>query len=231
MPNTSPKLIVALDVETKTEALELVKRLDESVTCYKIGSQLFTACGPDIIFDVVNKEKEVFLDLKYHDIPNTVANAVTAATGLNGVFMLTVHTQGGEEMLKKSVEAAKTASKKPGRKRPLIIGITVLTSDDNGDNIQKLVLERALLAKKCGLDGVVSSSREASILRQELGSDFVIVTPGIRPGGADAGDQKRISTPREAIDNGSNFLVVGRPIVKAPDPLAATHLILKEMSI
>lgn len=223
------KLIVALDVETRKEAMQLVELLGDHVGMYKVGSQLFTACGPSIIQELTQKGKEVFLDLKYHDIPNTVANAVSAAVTLQGIFMLTVHTQGGAQMLKAASQASHETSKKLGVKRPLIIGITVLTSDENADNIQKLTIDRALLAKSSGLDGVVSSSQEASSIRQSLGDDFVIVTPGIRPGGMEAGDQKRITTPYEAIKNGSNFLVVGRPIVKADDPLLATQLILKEM--
>jgi orotidine-5'-phosphate decarboxylase len=142
--------------------------------------------------------------------------------------MYTMHIAGGEEMMQRALEAAQKTAQSTGLRRPLALGITVLTSEDSGDNIQLLVLKRALLAKKVGLDGVVASAKEAAMLRKELGKDFVIVTPGIRPAGADAGDQKRVETPASAIAAGSSFLVVGRPIVKAADPRSAAESILKE---
>ena len=223
MKKASDKLIVALDVDTLEEAKKLVKTLGSCVTIYKVGSHLFTACGPKAVEFLISEGKKVFLDLKFHDIPNTVANAVKSAAGLN-IFMLTIHTQGGEEMMKAAAEAAQKA----GTKRPLILGITVLTSESKG-NIPQLVLERAQFAKKCGLDGVVASSQEARMISEKLGKDFMIVTPGIRLQGAAAGDQKRVSTPFEAVSNGSHFLVVGRPIIEAANPAAATDQILKEI--
>jgi len=218
-------IIVALDVETLDEAKALVKVLGDSVEVYKIGSQLFTAYGPQAVRDIAGMGKKIFLDLKFHDIPNTVANAVESATGL-GVFMLTVHTIGGKEMMQAAVAAAQ--KKTP---RPLIVGVTVLTSDAGASNVQSLVLERAKLAQEAGLDGVVASPQEAAMIRRELGPKFVIVTPGIRPASSDAGDQKRIATPADAIAAGSNYLVVGRPIVKAPSPKAAAQAILKEINV
>jgi len=239
------KLIVALDVESLEKVRELVEKLSPVVDIYKVGSQLFTACGPGAVRFIMAKGKKVFLDLKYHDIPNTVAKAIEAATGLSialertmgkqsqpsseGLFMLTVHTSGGEEMLKAAVEASTKAALKLKVKKPLLVGVTVLTSQGGSDNIQPLVLERALLAKKSGLDGVVASPQEARMIREKLGKDFIIVTPGIRPLGSDAADQKRIATPAEAIKAGSNFLVVGRPIVEAKDPLSAAKEILEEI--
>ena len=223
-------LIVALDVDTFDEAKALVNSLSSVVDIFKVGSQLFTAYGPAVVQYILEKRKKVFLDLKFHDIPNTVANAVSAAVGLKGVYMLTVHTLGGKEMLQNAVEAATKKSKTLGVEKPLIVGITVLTSDDKLKDTSAIVLERALLAKESGLDGVVASSQEAALIRRKLGKDFIIVTPGIRPSGSEAGDQKRVTTPAEAINNGSNLLVVGRPIVKALDPLKVAQDILKEIN-
>jgi orotidine-5'-phosphate decarboxylase len=237
MINHNDKLIVALDVETVDEAKKMIDVLSPAVNVFKVGSQIFTSVGPSIIQFLAERKKKVFLDLKYHDIPNTVANAVTAAVTLNasykdktsGIFMITVHTIGGEEMLKRAAEAALKTSQKLNVPKPMVVGITVLTSDDRNDNVAAIVLDRARLAKTCGLDGIVASSQEAQMLRKELGKDFIIVTPGIRPSGAEAGDQKRITTPKEAMENGSNFLVVGRPILKASDPLKAARSILEEI--
>jgi len=228
------QLIVALDVDTFDAAKNIVEQLGSDVDIFKVGSQLFTACGPEIVNYLQKAGKKVFLDLKFHDIPNTVANAVSAAVNLRegnqSVFMCTLHTVGGEEMLKRAVEAASEVAQQIGVTRPLLLGITVLTSEDKTDSIQNLVLKRAQLAKSCGLDGVVASSQETAILRQEIGDDFIIVTPGIRPKGADAGDQKRVATPKDAVMAGSNFLVVGRPIVEADDPAESAKSILKEIN-
>ena len=232
MKNSKDHLIVALDIETWEEAEDLTQKLGDSVTHYKVGSQLFTAYGPDIVLFLTAQGKKVFLDLKFHDIPNTVANAVSSAVNMatdGGLFMLTLHTLGGHDMMVKAKEAAIKKSEILNAKRPLIVGITVLTSDENTGNTSQLVLERARLAQKAGLDGIVASSQEAALIRREFGKDFIIVTPGIRPRGGDAGDQKRITTPADAISNGSSFLVVGRPIVKAEDPLQAAEDILKEI--
>ncbi len=221
-------LIVALDIETLEEAKSLVKKLGDSADIYKIGSQLFTAYGPDAVRAVTALGKKVFLDLKFHDIPNTVANAVTSATGL-GVFMMTIHTIGGREMMEAAVDAAAKKAKAMNIARPLIVGVTVLTSAAKEEATQDIVLARAEHAKRSGLDGVVSSAHEVAALRRELGKDFVLVTPGIRPAGSDKGDQQRIATPADAIRNGSSFLVVGRPIVAAQDPRAAARGILDEI--
>ncbi len=232
---TSPKgkLIVALDVETWDEAKILVDSLSGEVDIFKIGSQLFTACGPEAVRYILKKGKKVFLDLKFHDIPHTVAGAVKAAVGITegkeSIFMCTLHTLGGEAMLRAAVEAATQQAQNRGVKRPLLVGITVLTSEEKKDNIHHLVLERAALAKDAGLDGVVASSQEAALIRREFGENFIIVTPGIRPQGADTQDQRRVTTPSDAIRNGSNFLVVGRPIVKAKDPLSSACSILEEI--
>ena len=246
MSEKKNSLIVALDVETFAEARVLIDQLN-NVEIFKIGSQLFTACGPAVVRYVLAQGKKVFLDLKFHDIPNTVANAVRSATAMGQVmvesvegkkeriepektvFMLTVHIIGGKEMLQRAVEAAKRTSEELNVPKPVIVGITVLTSDANTDNIQKVVMDRATLAQEAGLDGVVASSQEAAILREKFGNDFIIVTPGIRPFGADVGDQKRVTTPLDAIKNGSDFLVVGRPIVKADDPTLAAKNILEEI--
>ena len=247
MNKHKPELIVALDVDTFQEAKTLIDSLGTLVNIFKVGSQIFTACGPEIVVYLLKQDKKVFLDLKYHDIPNTVANAVSVAVGLGqtdqdspadavkdlrpgkSIFMCTVHTVGGQEMLRAAVEKAKQQAEKLKVRRPLMIGITVLTSDEKKDNITHLILERARLAKESGLDGVVCSSQEAEIIRQQFGADFVIVTPGLRPTGSAKGDQKRVSTPAEAIAHGSDYLVVGRPIIQAPNPIKVTQEILEEI--
>lgn len=223
-------LIVALDVETLDEAKALVKKLGNSVEIYKIGSQLFTAYGPQAVREVTSQGKKVFLDLKFHDIPNTVANAVTSAASL-GVFMMTIHTSGGREMMEAAVKAAHAKAAAMNIPRPLIVGVTVLTSAAQEESTQAKVLERAKLAYSAGLDGVVASAQEVAHLRRELGRDFVIVTPGIRPAGADQGDQQRVATPADAMKNGSSYLVVGRPIVAAPSPHDAAQSILREIHL
>ena len=229
----SGQLIVALDVATLDEAKKLVRALDGIVDTFKVGSQLFTACGPEVVRYLLREGKEVFLDLKFHDIPNTVASAVAAAShiteGGRGIMMCTLHALGGLEMLQAAAQAARKEARITGVKRPLLVAITVLTSETKKDNIPRLVLERAALAKEAGLDGVVASSQEAALIRREFGKDFVIVTPGIRPKDSAVGDQKRVATPADAIANGSNFLVVGRPVVNALDPAAAAKQIVKEI--
>ncbi len=231
-----PQLIVALDVETLSEAKKIVHQLSSVVDYFKVGSQLFTAYGPKAIECVTSKGKKVFLDLKFHDIPNTVGSAVRSVVGLSkslgvkqAVSLLTIHTVGGSEMLKYAAQTAHLFAKELKVVRPKILGITVLTSDVSLTNTREIVLERATLAYDCGLDGVVASCQEAAYIRQKFGKDFIIVTPGIRPAGQDAQDQKRIATPSEAIKSGSNFLVVGRPIVQTSDPHQAAQQILKEM--
>jgi len=237
----SAKLIVALDVEKLEDAERLVKNLYPVVQLFKIGSQLYTACGPEAVQMVGRIGGEVFLDLKFHDIPNTVSNAVLSCTNLScvaaslhpgleteikgvvrhPVFMMTVHASGGREMMQFAAKAARQRAAELNIDRPKIVGVTVLTSDEQAENTQKKVVAMALSAKEAGLDGVVCSVYEASAVRRECGKDFIIVTPGIRPDSAAKDDQKRTATVREAAAAGSDFIVVGRPIVEAVDPLKA----------
>ncbi|MFH1692041.1 MAG: orotidine-5'-phosphate decarboxylase [Candidatus Omnitrophota bacterium] len=216
------ELIVALDVPTLKEAKRLVDRLVSCVKIFKVGSQLFTAAGPEIIRYIHKKRGRVFLDLKFHDIPNTVREAVLSAARLK-VFMLTVHAQGGFEMLKAAASAVCDL-----KARPLIVAVTVLTSQAD-KNAKSKVLFLARTALAAGADGVVSSAQECAALRKMLGRKCVIVTPGIRPQGADAGDQKRVATPEMALCAGSSYIVVGRPIVQAKSPAQAAKGILNEL--
>lgn len=235
------KLIVALDVDSFDAARELIDRLEDSVDIFKVGSQMFTAYGPFVTRYLQAKGKKVFLDLKFHDIPNTVASAVKSAVSLSvapgkednfaPMYMLTVHTSGGQEMLEAAVNAAREQADKLKVKRPLMVGVTVLTSQAKDDKLEALVIERALLAKRAGLDGVVASVEEAGLIKRYCGDSFLVVTPGIRPAGTDVGDQKRVATPQGAIESGSDYLVVGRPIVQAEHPFDAATAILKEMGI
>ena len=238
MKNT--QLIVALDVDNFDDAKNIIDQLEDSVEIFKIGSQLFTLYGPFITRYLQSLGKKVFLDLKFHDIPNTVASAVKSAVqlsvspnkqeGYEALYMLTVHTVGGEEMLKAAVKAKDEMAKKLKVAAPLIVGVTVLTSQAKDDTTDALVLERAMLAKRCGLDGVVASVEEAGMIRKHCGENFIIVTPGIRPAGAELADQKRVATPKGAIKEGSNYLVVGRPIVQSNDPQEAAMAILDEIN-
>jgi len=225
------RLIVALDVSTASEATRIVQSLGESAGFYKVGKQLFTAVGPEIVRDLVASGKKVFLDLKFHDIPNTVAAAVGSASGL-GVSMLTVHASGGSRMLKAAVEAAASATHPP-----LVLAVTLLTSLNDhdlpeiglsGTTIDN-VLRLASLARANGCGGIVTSVAEVKGVRQSLGASFAIVTPGIRPAGSAAGDQARVATPSEAISAGASHIVVGRPITGAKDPAQAAHKILGEI--
>ena len=211
------KLILALDVDNLEKAKHFVNLLYPQIKIFKVGSQLFTGCGPKIIDFIHKKGGEVFLDLKFHDIPNTVANAVAQACRLK-VKILTLHISGGKEMLKAAVKAAKEAPLSIKQNRPLLIGVTVLTSQEAG---RDEVLRLAKLGLELGLDGIVCSAQEVRFLRGELGKDFVIVTPGIRPKQSGADDQKRTASAKEAIAAGSNYLVVGRPILEAKDSLKA----------
>lgn len=233
------QLILALDLENFEEARQLIDDLDDAMEIFKVGSQMFTAYGPFITRYLQSKGKKVFLDLKFHDIPNTVASAVKSAVSLSvspnndpqfaPLYMLTVHTVGGKEMLEAAAKAARDQAKALGVARPLIVGVTVLTSTAKDANLEKTVLERAKLAKEAGLDGVVASVEEAAMIRRELGPDFLIVTPGIRPADASLNDQKRVATPKVAVESGSNFLVVGRPIIQAPSRKQAALKILEEI--
>ena len=213
----SAKLIVALDCDTFDRAKKLIDTLCPKVKIFKVGSQLFTACGPKIVEYINKKKAEVFLDLKFHDIPNTVANAVRSATHLN-VKMLTLHISGGPDMLKAAVRSATEEAGRFKMSRPLLIGVTILTSQEaSPDDVFRL----ANMGLNCGIDGVVCSARETAFLRENIKKDFLIVTPGIRSNKAAADDQKRTATAKEASAAGSDFLVVGRPIVEAKDPLMA----------
>ncbi|MGJ8582106.1 MAG: orotidine-5'-phosphate decarboxylase [Psychromonas sp.] len=218
-----PKVVIALDYDNKEQALAFIEQLDPTTCRLKIGKEMFTHFGPEFVKLLVDKGFDIFLDLKFHDIPNTVAKAVKAAADL-GVWMVNVHASGGRRMM----EAAKAILAPYGDKAPLLIAVTVLTSMDQSDLTElgieltpaEQVKRLALLTKSSGLDGVVCSSHEAEALKTLLGKDFKLVTPGIRPEGSDAGDQRRIKTPKQAIDSGSDYLVIGRPITQAEDPVA-----------
>ncbi|MDD5611099.1 MAG: orotidine-5'-phosphate decarboxylase [Candidatus Omnitrophica bacterium] len=211
------KIILALDVDNLEKAKGFVDKLFPEIKIFKVGSQLFTLCGPGIVEYIHKKGAEVFLDLKFHDIPNTVANAVRAATRLK-VKMLTVHASGGEMMLKAAVEAAGDEAGRLKISRPLLLGVTVLTSQKSEP---QEILRLARLAQAAGLNGVISSVHEAAMIRKELGKEFIIVTPGIRPKGYKADDQSRVATAEAAFSAGADFIVVGRPILEAADPLQA----------
>lgn len=217
-----PKIIVALDYPTIEPVREKLAELDPALCAIKIGKTLFTHYGPSLVSEVIQKGYRVFLDLKFHDIPEQVFGAVKAASEL-GVWMLTVHVAGGKKML----EAARDAAAQfPVEKRPLIVGVTILTSLENADlkligmneNIEVLVPKLALLAQDCGLAGVVSSAQEAALIREKVRPDFLIVTPGIRLEGDSSHDQKRIMTPEKAFQAGADYLVMGRSITGAKNP-------------
>jgi orotidine-5'-phosphate decarboxylase len=226
-------LIVALDVSSAAAAQKIVAAVGISALTYKVGMQLYTAEGPSMVRDLVASGRRVFLDLKYHDIPNTVAAAVREAAGL-GVSMLTIHAAGGSKMIRAAVEAARNVN--PSL---MVLGVTMLTSLDDQDldkigmrgHVVDQVLRLAGLALTSGCQGVVASAREAAELRSELGKHFLIVTPGVRPAGRDHGDQSRVVTPTQAISAGATYIVVGRPITDAPDPGAEARSILDQMSL
>lgn len=227
-----PKVIVALDFDNQNAANELISKLDPNACRLKIGKEMFTYFGPDWVKKVVALGFDVFLDLKFHDIPNTVAKAVKAAASL-GVWMVNVHASGGPDMMKAAIEALKEID----TNRPLLTAVTVLTSMDQNQlnsvvgNIQisEQVKRLALLTQECGLDGVVCSAQEAIELRKILNHDFLLVTPGIRPIGSKTGDQVRIATPLSALESGVNYLVIGRPITQAADPLSSLNDINKSI--
>ncbi|HRZ13968.1 MAG TPA: orotidine-5'-phosphate decarboxylase [Candidatus Omnitrophota bacterium] len=220
------RLILALDVKDIRQARRFMNMLASAIGMVKIGPVLFTAYGPKIVDLVREKGSRVFLDLKFHDIPNTVAGAVRQATRLN-VAMVSLHTAGGEEMLVRAAQAAKEEAAAAKVKKPLLLGITVLTSDKAGADTRRTVVQRARLARKAGLDGVVCSVHEAAAVRKACGKAFVIVTPGIRPQGADTGDQKRVATAATAFAAGAQYIVVGRPILEAANPLEAVKRLMK----
>lgn len=224
---------MALDVDTRQEALDLVGWLSGRVGLFKIGSQLFTAEGPEIVKEIVGRGERVFLDLKFHDIPNTVTKAVLAAVRL-GVSMLTLHAGGGEKMMRSVVAALNAVDT---RNRPLLLGVTVLTSmveeDLSGIGILAAVESQvdrlAKLAERAGLDGVVASPSELALLRAKLSRRMKIVTPGIRPADSEADDQSRVSTPAAALRAGADYLVIGRPIIASPDPCASLERIVSDL--
>jgi orotidine-5'-phosphate decarboxylase len=225
------RLIVALDVSTAAAAQKIVAAVGDSALTYKVGMQLYTAEGPQLVRDLVASGRRVFLDLKYHDIPNTVGAAVAEAAKL-GVHMLTVHAAGSGKMVRAAVDAART---NPGL---MVLAVTVLTSLDAHDldkigvrgSVEDSVVRLATIALANGCQGIVTSAREASILRAELGREFAIVTPGVRPAGTNVGDQVRVVTPAEAIASGASHIVVGRPITEAADPAAEARAILGQIS-
>jgi orotidine-5'-phosphate decarboxylase len=219
------KVIVALDTSEEETALNLVKLLKNKISTFKVGLELFCSQGPSIVKKITNEGCKVFLDLKFHDIPNTVAGAARAATK-TGAYMFNVHASGGREMMEKAREAANQIDSDT---KPIILGVTVLTSIDQKDLIDinitespiNQVITLAKLTKESGLDGVVASPKEISAIRKATGEDFLIVTPGVRPTWAAKGDQKRVMTPAEALDVGASYIVVGRPVTAARDPVEA----------
>ena len=227
MSQSDPKVIVALDFPRSEQALDLVDRLSPDLCRLKVGKELFTLAGPDFVRSLVSKGFDVFLDLKFHDIPNTVKQAVNAACSL-GVWMVNVHAMGGVDMMTAAREAVDAAGH-----QPKLIAVSVLTSMKQADlellgvsrPIGELVSDLTGLALKCGLDGMVCSALEASSLRQNYGQVPLLVTPGIRPVDADTQDQHRIMTPEKALKAGSSYLVIGRPITQNQDPLQALHAI------
>jgi len=228
------KIILPLDVDTAEKAVELVALLAGEVGAFKVGLELVNSAG----FGVFERIRDagagrIFYDCKFHDIPNTVAGASRAAARL-GVWMFNVHCSGGSEMMRAAKDAAVEESARLGKPCPLVIGVTVLTSIDQSalsgemrvpGTVADQVVHLARLAQKAGLDGVVASPHEIEAIRDACGPEFVIVTPGVRPAGAEAGDQKRVMTPSEAVSKGADYLVIGRPIIKADDPVSAARLI------
>lgn len=232
------RLIVALDVESAQEAREMFALLRDHAGMFKIGSQLFTAAGPGFVRELVAAGARVFLDLKFHDIPNTVASAGVEAARL-GVSMFNVHALGGSHMMRRTIETVMESCAREGIPRPVIIAVTVLTSADSAtlaevgipSGPETIVPLLARLAEECGLDGVVASPMEVALVRASVRkTDFLIVTPGVRAKGAAADDQKRIMTPSEAVLAGANYLVMGRAILKAEDPQRAAGKVLEEMA-
>ena len=228
MTNAADKIIVALDVPSKKQALGLVEQLHNEISFFKIGLQLFTAVGPDVVREVLGTGAKVFLDLKLYDIPNTVAHAVESAANL-GVQMLTIHLSGGEAMVTAAVAA--------GPKKMSILGVTVLTSLDEtairalgiSSTIEEQVSRLAKMGVAAGIDGLVVSPHEIEVLRPQFGHDIELVVPGIRPSWSETADQKRVMTPREALDAGADYLVIGRPIITHSSPREAVAKIVAEI--
>ena len=232
-----PEIIVALDFKDFDSAENIVEKLDNSIDYYKVGLEAFVSFGTELINLLKSKDKKIFLDLKFHDIPNTVS-AVALASLKYGVDIINLHIQGGTEMMKTTVNAINEKCEKENIKKPLIIGVTLLTSLDtdyfkeyniNFDDTLEYVLHLAELAKNSGLDGVVSSAKETKAIKDKLGESFITVTPGIRPKFAVANDQKRVVTPKDAKELGTDFMVIGRPITQAKNPVEAVKLIKEEL--
>lgn len=233
------KIILALDVSSHEEAVNIVNGFKDYLDIFKVGSELFTSVGPRIIEEINSMGKKVFLDLKFHDIPNTVKRTIEVSTR-HGVFMLTVHTMGGLEMMRHAVESAVTTSLKENIQKPKLLGVTILTSIDRMALIEELGITHNItlhvkhltnLAIKAGLDGVVASPNELEMLRLHFGKGILIATPGIRPSWCEHGDQKRTMTPGEALIKGADYLIMGRPILSHPRPQQALELLIKELSV
>ncbi|MDD2511403.1 MAG: orotidine-5'-phosphate decarboxylase [Syntrophomonas sp.] len=232
------RIILALDVDSREQALALVKDLAPHVGAFKVGMQLFNSCGPDIVEEINQLGGRVFLDLKFHDIPNTVAAAGRAITRLK-CFMFNVHAAGGREMMRQVAEEVEDEAKRLFAPVPLSLAVTVLTSISQreleeeigvkGMKLPDLVVKWALMAQECGMSGVVSSPQEIVAIRAACGPDFKIVTPGIRPAWSETNDQKRITTPRQALEMGADFMVIGRPITQAKNPVEAALKIIAEL--
>ncbi|HEY0379549.1 MAG TPA: orotidine-5'-phosphate decarboxylase [Pyrinomonadaceae bacterium] len=231
------KLIVVLDVETARRALDIFHMLKDVAGMFKVGSQLFTAGGPQVVREIITAGGRVFLDLKFHDIPNTVAAAGAEAARL-GVSIFNVHASGGSEMMRRTSEAVAETAEREGLERPTVIAVTVLTSADDSvlaetgfsSGTAEQVRRLARLAASSGMGGVVASPHEVGLIRETVGRrDFVVVTPGVRPAGSARDDQRRVMTPAEAVRAGADYLVIGRPILNAPDPARAARDIIEEM--
>jgi orotidine-5'-phosphate decarboxylase len=232
------RLVLALDVDNDREAIGLVSELKEFVGMFKVGHQLFTSFGPDIVRKIINMGSRVFLDLKYHDIPNTVAKASAEAVKL-GVSIMNVHALGGLDMMKAASESVRETAEKRGLPRPLVLAVTVLTSMGEQSLRKELKITRSLqrevshlarLAQRAGMQGVVASPQEIKMLRRSIRGGFIILTPGVRPTWAGKDDQKRTMTPGEAVAAGADYIVIGRPVLKAPDRRGAVEKILDEIS-
>ncbi len=240
MPHSTSKVLLPLDVDSAERAVTLARALQDEVAGFKIGLELFNVAGPEIfgrLREATRPDIPIFYDCKFHDIPNTVAGASRAAAK-HGLWMFNVHASGGKEMLRAAVQAAGEGADAAGAAKPLVIAVTVLTSIDQnmlhdqlgvvGKTLPEQVVTLAKSAQDSGCDGVVASPQEIALLRQVCGPDFVLVIPGVRPAGADLGDQKRVMTPGEAVRAGADYLVVGRPITAAPDPVVAARAVNAE---
>ncbi len=236
---TRERIILALDVASHDKVINILEKFKEHINIFKVGSELFTAVGPKIINEIQKRGKKDFLDLKYHDVPNTVQKTARVVTEF-GVFMFNIHTLGGLEMMKKTAEALAEHSLKKNMEKPILLGVTLITSIDQntlrdelgiGHSISTQVRHLAGLAFKAGLDGVIASPQEIEIIRAQCGEGFLVVTPGIRPSWTSSDDQKRIMTPKEALMKGADYLVIGRAIMSQPDPIKALERIEKEMEL